>query len=71
MKVGPVKVVGLGLLTLPVLLVLVALVLGIGGVFWGWIIMLAWPVFASTTIGFAKAFWMGVVATVIVGVFSK
>lgn len=71
MKLGPVKVVGLGLLTIPLFFLLLAIVLGAGGAFWGWVIMLLWPHFATTTIGFAKAFWWGVLATFILGLFSS
>ncbi len=58
---------GLGILGFLILLV-VGLVLG--GLFWGWLIMLAWALVASTTIGFAKAFWLGVIATVVIGAIS-
>ena len=71
MKLGPVKVVGMGLLTIPLVLLMLAFVLAVGGAFWGWLIMLAWPLFASTTIAFVKAFWIGVIVTVVLGALSN
>jgi general stress protein CsbA len=62
-----VKVTGMGFAGVILFVVLVVLTLAIGGAFWGWIVMLAWPLFASSTISFAHAFWIGVIVTVVLG----
>jgi hypothetical protein len=51
-----------------ILIAIICLVLG--GLFWGWVAMLIWPLFA-TPIGFAKAFWVGIVVTLVLGVLSN
>lgn len=57
---------GLGLF-----LIILIIALLLGALFWGWVIMLVWPLVASSTIGFGKAFWLGLVATLIIGAISK
>lgn len=59
-----------GLTVFAIILIFIA-VLAIGGLFWGWIIMLAWPLVSASTIAFAKAFWLGVIATVVLGALSN
>lgn len=67
-KAFGVKTVGLGV---GAFLLLLAISLLLGSLFWGWVIMLVWPLVASSTIGFGKAFWLGLVATLIIGAISK
>lgn len=57
-------------LTVFAILLIFLVCLALGGLFWGWVAMLVWPLFA-TPIGFAKAFWVGVVVTLVLGVLSN
>lgn len=57
-------------LTVFAILLIFLVCLALGGLFWGWVAMLIWPLFAAP-IGFAKAFWVGVVVTLVLGVLSN
>lgn len=72
MRLGnAVKVTGMGIGGVILFFVLVALTLFFSGLFWGWIIMLPFPLFSSTTISFATAFWPGVLAAFLIALFSR
>ena len=49
---------------------LLAAYIAIAGAFWGWIVMLAWPLFSDETIGYDRAFWMGCIVALVLAALS-
>lgn len=61
---------GFGVLLGVILLIVVSLFLG--GLFWGWVIMLVYPLFSTGTIGlFWTAFWWGVLVSIVINVLKS